>query len=270
MDGGPRSPLTRFIAPISCWWMPDFRVYCLPPATNPSEIALSEGESHHLVAVNRARPGDTVVAFDGKGSEWICELAEAGKREARLKVRFSQKAKPLPWRITLGQAVPLGGAMDSIVRKATEIGVSAIVPLESERTQIHLDGDRSDRKIGKWQTAALEAAKQCGNPWLPEIGPVTAASAFMESAKGYDLKLIASLQPGARSLKAVVAQYRAAHDRAPANVLWLVGPEGDFTPAEMGCSRTSGFEPISLGPLVLRCETAAVYALSVLTYELGG
>jgi 16S rRNA (uracil1498-N3)-methyltransferase len=248
--------------------MPDFRVHCLPSVSDPQEIVLSEGESHHLVSVNRAAKGDTVVAFDGKGSEWICELGEADRRAARLKVRFAQKAKPLPWRITLGQALPLGGAMDSIVRRATEIGVSKIVPLESERTQVHLEGDRSDKKIGKWQTAALEAAKQCGNPWLPEIGPVTPAMAFMDSASGYDLKLIASLQPGAKSLKAALASFRASHDRSPKNVLWLVGPEGDFTPAEMSRSSAMGFEPISLGPLVLRCETAAVYALSVLSYEL--
>ena len=180
------------------------------------------------------------MAFDGRGNEWICELLDADKRAARLKVRFAQKAKPIPWRITLGQALPLGGAMDSIVRKATEIGVSVIVPLESERTQVHLDADRSDRKIGKWQTAALEAAKQCGNPWLPEIAPVTPATAFMESAKGYDLKLIASLQPGAKSLRSVLSQFRTSQGRAPLSVLWLIGPEGDFTPAEMGQSRTSG------------------------------
>jgi 16S rRNA (uracil1498-N3)-methyltransferase len=250
--------------------MPDFRVHCLPSVTDPKEIELSPEESHHLVVVNRAASGATVVAFDGKGSEWICELADGDKRSARLRVRFAQKAKPMSWRITLGQALPLGGAMDSIVRKATEIGVSMIVPLESERTQVHLDGERSDRKIGKWQTAALEAAKQCGNPWLPEIAPVTPASAFMSSAKGYDLKLIASLQPGAKALKAVLEQFRASQNRAPRNVLWLIGPEGDFTQAEMGLSRASGFEPITLGPLVLRCETAAVYALSVLSYELSG
>ena len=250
--------------------MPDFRVHFRPSVTDPKEIALSPEESHHLVAVNRAALGATVVAFDGRGSEWICELAYADKRAARLRVRFAQRAKPMPWRITLGQALPLGGAMDSIVRKATEIGVAVIVPLESERTQVHLDGDRSDRKIEKWQTAALEAAKQCGNPWLPEIGPVTDAAAFMEAAKGYDLKLIASLQPGAKSLRSVLAQFRTANSRAPLNVLWLIGPEGDFTPAEMSRSRASGFEPITLGPLVLRCETAAVYALSVLSYELSG
>lgn len=248
--------------------MPDFRAYCSPPTAEPVEITLSPEESHHLVAVNRARPGDTVVAFDGRGTEWICELASDRKQAAILKVRFQQKIKPLPYAITLGQALPKGQFMDAIVRKATEIGVTRIIPLESERTQVHLDGDRSERKVDKWQTAALEAAKQCGNAHLPEILPLQQAGTFFDTARGYDLKLIASLQPGAKSLKTVLAAYQAAQGRAPKNVLWLVGPEGDFTPAEMSQARSNGFEPITLGPLVLRCETAAVYALSILSYEL--
>jgi len=248
--------------------MPDFRAYCTPPTAEPAELTLSPDESHHLVAVNRARPGATVVAFDGRGTEWICELAGDRKNAAVLKVRFRQKAKPLPYEITLGQALPKGPSMDAIVRKATEIGAAHIVPLESERTQVHLDGDRSDKKIEKWQTAALEAAKQCGNPFLPVIAPVQQAAAFMESARGYDLKLIASLQPGAKSLRGVLAAFAAAQGRPPRKVLWLVGPEGDFTPAELSLAKTCGFEPITLGPLVLRCETAATYALSVLSYEL--
>lgn len=248
--------------------MPDFRAFCSPATSEPAEIVLSADESHHLVVVNRARVSDTVVAFDGRGSEWICELAADRKNAAVLKVRFAQKAKRLPYEITLGQALPKGALMDAIVRKATEIGATRIVPLESERTQVHLDSDRSDRKIDKWQTAALEAAKQCGNPFLPEITPLQKAGAFMEQAKGYDLKLIASLQPGAKSLKTVLSAFRTANNRAPAKVLWLIGPEGDFTPAEMSISRSAGFEPITLGPLVLRCETAATYALSVLSYEL--
>ncbi|ACB73338.1 RsmE family RNA methyltransferase [Opitutus terrae] len=248
--------------------MPDFRVFCLPATAEPSEITLSADESHHLVAVNRAKRGDTVVAFDGRGVEWICELVDDRKNAALLKVRFRQKARPLAYEITLGQALPKGASMDAIVRKATEIGATRIAPLESERTQVHLDSDRSDRKIDKWQTAALEAAKQCGNPFLPEITAVQNASTFMESARGYDLKLIASLQPAAKSLKTVLAAFQATHGRTPKKVLWLVGPEGDFTPAEMSLSKTAGFEPITLGPLVLRCETAAVYALSVLSYEL--
>ncbi len=248
--------------------MPDFRAFCTPATAEPVELTLSPEESHHLVVVNRARLGDTVVAFDGRGAEWICELTGDRKNAATLKVRFKQKFKPLPYDITLGQALPKGQFMDAIVRKATEIGAARIAPLESERTQVHLEGDRSDKKIEKWQTAALEAAKQCGNPFVPEVLPVQNAAVFMEAARGYDLKLIASLQPGAKSLKNVLAAFRAAQNRAPKKVLWLIGPEGDFTPAEMSLSQSAGFEPVTLGPLVLRCETAAAYALSILTYEL--
>ena len=248
--------------------MPDFRAFCTPATAEPAEITLSADESHHLVIVNRARPGDTVVAFDGRGTEWICELASDRKNAAVLRVRFRQKLRPPPFEITLGQALPKGASMDAIVRKATEIGARRIAPLESERTQVHLDADRSNRKTEKWHIAALEAAKQCGNPFVPEILPVQNARAFMESARGHDLKLIASLAPGAKSLKTVLAAFRATHGRAPQTALWLIGPEGDFTPAELSTAQSAGFEPITLGPLVLRCETAAVYALSVLSYEM--
>lgn len=248
--------------------MPDFRAFCQPTTAEPVDLTLSPDESHHLVVVNRARLGDTVVAFDGKGAEWICELVGDRRSGAVLKVRFKQKIKSLPYEITLGQALPKGPGMDAIVRKATEIGAARIVPLESERTQVHLDGDRSEKKIEKWQIAALEAAKQCGNAFLPDVQPIQNATAFMESAKGYDLKLIASLQPGAKSLKSVLMSYAAANQRPPRKVVWLIGPEGDFTPAEMSTAMSAGFAPITLGPLVLRCETAAVYALSVLSYEL--
>lgn len=249
--------------------MPDFRSFCRPTTTEPVTLTLSADESHHLVAVNRARQGDTVVAFDGRGTEWICELTGDRKNAAVLKVRFKQQRAPLPFHITLGQALPKGPSMDAIVRKATEIGAARIVPLESDRTQVHLAADRSDRKIEKWQAAALEAAKQCGNPFIPEITPVQNAARFMESARGYDLKLIASLHPGAKSLKTVLAEFHTARGVMPKTALWLVGPEGDFTPAEMSIAQSTGFEPISLGPLVLRCETAAAYALSILSYELG-
>jgi 16S rRNA (uracil1498-N3)-methyltransferase len=248
--------------------MPDFRAFCQPPSAEPTDITLTADESHHLVVVNRAHVGDTVVAFDGRGTEWICELTGDKRSGAVLKVRFKQKIKSLPYEITLGQALPKGPGMESIVRKATEIGAARIVPLESERTQVHLDEERSDKKIEKWQTAALEAAKQCGNAFLPEVQPVQNATAFIDSARGYDLKLIASLQPGAKSLKTVLANYAAANGRPPKKVVWLIGPEGDFTPAEMSQAKSAGFESITLGPLVLRCETAAVYALSVLSYEL--
>jgi 16S rRNA (uracil1498-N3)-methyltransferase len=248
--------------------MPDLRAYGQPTEQEPRHLILGPDESHHLVVVNRAQGGDTVVVFDGRGREWICELVEAHRRAACLSVRFAQRAQPLPHEITLAQALPKGTAMDAIVRKATEIGVARIVPLQSERTQVHLEDDRADRKRDKWSIAALEAAKQCGNPWLPRIEAPVEAAAFLAQPGDYDLRLIASLQPDARSLKTALAGFQAAHERAPAKVLWAVGPEGDFTPAELSIARSAGFHPITLGPLVLRCETAAVYALSILSYEL--
>jgi 16S rRNA (uracil1498-N3)-methyltransferase len=248
--------------------MPDFRAFCTPPAAETAELALSPEESHHLVAVNRARAGDPVTAFDGRGTEWLATLEVADKRAARLRVQSVRTARPLPHRITLGQALPKGGTMDAIVRKATELGAARVVPLESERSQVHLDGDRSGRKVEKWRTAALEAAKQCGNPWLPEIGEIQTVAALLDSRPDFDLRLIASLQAGSASLKSVLAAFRAARGRPPFTVLWLIGPEGDFTPGETRLALARGFEPVTLGPLVLRCDTAAVYALSVLNHEL--
>jgi 16S rRNA (uracil1498-N3)-methyltransferase len=218
--------------------------------------------------VNRARPGDTVVAFDGKGHEWVCELVEESRRGAVLKVRFPQRAKPLPYSITLAQAIPKGKHMADIVRKATEIGVARVVPILSERTIVQVSADKEETKHEKWQEAALEACKQCGNSYLPEITQPVKAMSFIETTKGYDLKLIASLQPGARSLRSVLDQRAAEGKPKPVSAIWMVGPEGDFTNAEMSAARNFGFEPVTLGPLVLRCETAAIYALSILSYEL--
>jgi 16S rRNA (uracil1498-N3)-methyltransferase len=209
-----------------------------------------------------------VTAFDGRGHEWLTECTEASKSATVLRVKAARPARTRSFEITLGQALPKGATMDDIVRQATEVGAACIVPLLSERTQVHLDGDRADKKTDKWRTAAVEAAKQCGNPWLPEITPLQNFSAFLASAAGYDLKLIASLHAGTTTLKQALAAYAAKHGHAPRTVLWLVGPEGDFTPAEMTAAITAGCVPITLGPLVLRSDTAAVYALSILSHAL--
>jgi 16S rRNA (uracil1498-N3)-methyltransferase len=207
-----------------------------------------------------------VTAFNGQGAEWTCTLEKADRKHAQLAVQSFRQAPPLPFRISLGQAIPKGTSMDAIVRKATEIGAAEIIPLESERTQVHLDDDRSYKKSEKWKTDALEAAKQCGNPWLPEIQPVQNAAHFIASAAGYDLKLIASLRPGSQSLS--VVERVVPHALGFARVLILIGPEGDFTPSELDQAEAAGFLPVTLGPLVLRCETAAVYALSIISYQL--
>jgi 16S rRNA (uracil1498-N3)-methyltransferase len=276
--------------------MPDFRVHCLPKETNPTTLRLTPEESHHLVTVNRAYRGAPVIAFDGRGTEWICTLAAEGRTGAVLHVRETRRAPPLPCAMTLAQALPKGAGMDDIVRQATELGTTRIVPLYSERTQVHLEGGREEKKLEKWRLTALEAAKQCGNPWLPEIAPAltlpgflathaaqpsatpsppappasgsTTANATSAPASTYDLKLIASLHAGAQPLGKIFDETRAALGRSPRRVLWLIGPEGDFTPAELEAAGRAGFRPATLGQLVLRCDTAALCALSVTAHEL--
>lgn len=262
--------------------MPDFRAYCQPAEPAPAEIRLSPEESHHLVAVNRCGRGDPVVAFDGHGREWLTECVDPARGGAVLRVRSARPAAPRRFAITLAQALPKGATMDGIVRQATEVGAARIVPLISERTQVHLDGDRADRKAGKWRTTAIEAAKQCGNPWLPEIAPVTRFEDFLKSpadsaaAKGvavesdaHPLKLVASLHGGTTTLRKALGTYAAKHGHPPRTAIWLVGPEGDFAPAEMTAAISAGYAPVTLGPLVLRSDTAAIYALSILSNELG-
>lgn len=254
--------------------MPDFRAFCSPTAAAPTEIRLSPEESHHLVVVNRCGRGDPVVAFDGHGHEWLTECVDPSKSATLLRVTSARPAATRAFAITLAQSLPKGGTMDEIVRQATEVGAARIVPLLSERTQVQLDGDRADKKLGKWRTTAIEAAKQCGNPWLPEIAAVTTFADFIRIAAvasgdtGDPLKLVASLHAGTTSLKRALATYAANHGERPRAAIWLVGPEGDFSPAEMSAAIAAGFLPVTLGHLVLRSDTAAIYALSILSNEL--
>lgn len=248
--------------------MPDFRAYAPDGTADATTLTLGPEESHHLVTVNRCAKGDPVVAFDGRGREWTCICADPSRTAALLQVKSTRAAAPLPGAITLAQALPKGATMDEIVRQATEVGAARIVPLLSERSQVHLDGDRAEKKVAKWRVTAIEAAKQCGNPWVPEIAPVQSFADFLRAAKDHDLRLIASLHAGTTTLKQALAQHRSRHSHAPARAVWLVGPEGDFSPAEMTAALMAGFAPVTLGQLVLRSDTAALFALSILRHEL--
>jgi len=193
-----------------------------------------------------------------------------GKRSVELKRLQHAKTPPLTCQITLGQAIPKGKNMDLIVQKATELGAAAIVPLLSERTVVQVEAGDAARKQEKWQAIAIEAAKQCGQNWLPAIhAPVTPKDYFNDGQR-FDLMLIASLQPDALHLKRILEEYLSISGKDPVSVLVLIGPEGDFTPAEISLAKSCGCRPITLGPIVLRTETAALYTLSVLSYELLG
>jgi 16S rRNA (uracil1498-N3)-methyltransferase len=231
--------------------------FFLPNLQHP---VLGAEEAHHALNVLRLKVGDILNVFDGRGHEAQCSIVEISKDAARLKMLTRSNTSPLPCRVTLAQAIPKK-SMDLIVQKATELGVASIVPLVSERSIVKLDED--SRRMERWREIALEACKQCGNNWLPEIQPPRKAHDLLNSPGKFDLKLIASLQPDSKPLKKILGD-----TTNPASVLILIGPEGDFTPAELGLAKSAGCLPLSLGPLVLRAETAAIYALSILHHEL--
>ena len=214
---------------------------------NLDAAVLSAEEAHHCLHVTRHKVGDTISAFDGRGHEAQCQITGTTKEKVALKILTRTAATSLRCQITLAQAVPKKN-MDLIVQKATELGVTTIHPLLSERTVVEAAG-----KLDRWRAIAMESCKQCGNNWLPTIHAPVKASAFLNALPPADLKFICSLQPDAKPLKQLLT------GPAPRSVLILIGPEGDFTPAELSLAKSAGCLPLSLGPLVLRAETAALY-----------
>jgi 16S rRNA (uracil1498-N3)-methyltransferase len=245
------------------------RFYVAPQNWDPRALVLRGSEAHHARNVLRMQPGDKVVLFNGKGRELTAEIVTIADDEIRLRKLHEAETDPLRCRIVLGQAIPKGKNMDLIVQKAVEIGAAEIAPIISDRTIVQLDSESASQKQAKWQQIAIEAAKQCGQNWLPRVHtPKKLAEFFSASDQPFDLRLIGSLQPDAQHLKKILETYSSEHGVRPRRVLMLVGPEGDFTPAELALARGNGCQPITLGPIILRVETAAIYCLSVLSYEL--
>ena len=248
------------------------RFYIPPERWNLDSLALDDREAHHCQDVMRMKEGDRVAVFNGRGHEATAELATLAKGRVTLKVLLEAKAPPPTSQIVLGQAIPKGKNMDVIIEKATELGAAGIIPLISERTIVRLSADESRDRREKWERVAIEAAKQCGRNWLPQVRQPLTLKALFDAGEKFDLMLVASLQPDARHLKTVLREM--AGDRPMPfgqrvkSVLVLVGPEGDFTPAEVALAKSAGCQPITLGPIILRTETAAIYCLSVLSHEL--
>ena len=264
------------------------RFYVPPNEWNSTAPTLSGAEAHHARNVLRLDLGSKVVLFNGQGRELTGEIVSIDGDQIHLRKLHEATTPPLSCRITLAQAIPKGKNMDLIVQKAVEIGAAEIAPLISDRTIVHLDDDTAAQKQDKWQHIAIEAAKQCGQNWLPQVRiPRKLAQFFRETdvaalvptaepsnrrsprrAPLHQLRLIGSLQADAQHLKKILQEHIEHHGGLPQNVLMLVGPEGDFTPAELALARSHGCRPITLGPIILRVETAAIYCLSILSYEL--
>ena len=241
----------------------------LPPAQCQADfLTLGDREAHHALRVLRLRPGDPVTVLDGAGNEFTCAVADTARDTVRLGVKSRRSVPKPPYQLTLLQALPKGKLINSIIEKATELGAARVIPLITERVVTHLDEDKAGAKREHWQQSAIEAIKQCGSAWLPQVEAAITPAQFIARSEPFDLAFVASLQPGSQHPRELFAAYRAQHGHAPERVCVWVGPEGDFTPEEIAITSGAGALPITLGPLVLRADTAAVYCLSVLSYEL--
>ena len=248
------------------------RFLIAPEQWNPDAPTLTGAEAHHARDVLRMNCGEKLVVFDGRGREMTAEIVDLGSREIQLRKLHEADTPPLRCRIVLAQAIPKGKNMELIVQKAVEIGAAEIAPIISDRTIVHVDSETAAQKQSRWQQIAIEAAKQCGQNWLPRVNVPRKLVEFFGAAETdlppASLRLVGSLQPDAQHLKKILADYLSEQRERPRSVLMLVGPEGDFTPAELALARRHGCRPITLGPIILRVETAAIYCLSILSYEL--
>ena len=241
--------------------MPGHRFY----NPNLSSGKLSSEESHHAVDVLRLRSGDSAAIFDGKGTEARVRLTQVSAEEVSYETLSTARTPPPSFRIRFGQALIKPSGMDLLIQKLTELGVSEIWPIASERSVSKPSGEK--RISHRWESIALSACKQSGQNWLPKIHEVGPLDNFLSAPNPAPPsgRIIGSLQPEAKPLPALLATVRQV-EKTPALDL-LIGPEGDFTPAEIGRARSAGFQPASLGPLVLRSETASLFLASVLHYE---
>ncbi len=245
------------------------RFFIPPAAWNPARLALEGDEARHCSQVMRKGAGDEVMLFNGAGAWARASIVSAAKDRVELTAREAGSSPAPRVAITLLQSIPKGSNMDLIIEKAVELGVSKIVPVMTERTVVRLDARETEKKREKWQRLALEACKQCGQNWLPEVAlPQPLASAWA-SLPAHDLRLVAAIQPDARGFKEALAGVTSARERHPCSVLLLIGPEGDLAAAEHAAAREHGCQPVTLGSIILRVETAAMYCLSVLRHELG-
>lgn len=243
------------------------RFYLPPEQCQGSTVILTDREAHHARDVLRMRHGETVMVLDGAGEALTCEVEAIERHKVLLQVHERQR-KPRPeCRTTLLQAMPKGKTMESIIQKATELGASRIVPLLTERVTVQLGDDERADKAGKLQTVAIESIKQCGTAWLPQIEHPQTLHQFIARGEKFELPLVASLQPGSSSPKKYFEAFRNENRRNPVSASAWVGPEGDFTEAEIDAILNTGALPVTLGPFVLRADTAATYCLSVINYE---
>ncbi|HOO21495.1 MAG TPA: RsmE family RNA methyltransferase [Kiritimatiellia bacterium] len=236
----------------------------LPPGGWEGETAeLDEAESRHLAGVMRVREGARIGLLDGAGRTGEAEVVSAGKRSATVRIRSRRMADPRVPRRILMQALVREQKMDWLIQKAVELGVSEIRPMQTDHAVVRIRPAEAAKKAARWQAIALAACKQSGNPWLPRIEAPRPLAEVLGELGGVPA-CFGALQEGAVPLPAFFGRLR--RENGPAVGLFI-GPEGDFSGAEVEALLAAGVQPVTFGPIVLRVETAAVFILSALQYE---
>jgi 16S rRNA (uracil1498-N3)-methyltransferase len=228
-------------------------------------VWLNPDDSHHLTDVLRVGVGDPVVVSNGQGGSAEGVIGEVTGRGVLVRILDRQYQSGDGVLMTLIQAVPKAQKMDWIIQKATEIGVWSILPVMTDRGVVKLEEERADKRTSRWQRIAVEAARQCRTAWIPKVEPVAPLGDVLSRSLPLDILLIGSLEPDASSLKTYLAGIRK---QGLKSMGLMIGPEGDFSPREFELARKAGAVPVSYGSRVLRVETASLYGLCVLQYEL--
>ena len=233
------------------------RFFC--PLVAADHIELPEPIAHHALRVLRLNVGDTLMLFDGEGTEYLAVIESAG-RSVSVRIESSERVdRESPLSVTLYQALPAGDKMDWVVQKAVELGVNAIVPVAAERSVLKLTGDRAAKRLAHWQSVAVSACEQCGRNRVPQVGGILPwPQALAACAATHRLILAPGGQVRLRDMPPLTGE-----------IALFVGPEGGWSEPERAAARAAGLQPLSLGPRVLRTETAGLAALAALAARFG-
>jgi 16S rRNA (uracil1498-N3)-methyltransferase len=251
------------------------RFYAPPDHINHSTITLSAHETHHLTHVLRMTPGDEAFVFDGCGREYRCSFRKVENNHAQMEIEDSlSDVVESPVHFTLAQALAKGEKFDFIIQKATELGVSAIAPLVTRYSDVRLDDQQKLKRVERWRRISLEAMKQCGRRKLVEItSPCTLREFIVKNAQTIESSAGASDISAPALLfceRSGVAITNALADTSmPRAVVALIGPEGGWSDDELETLNDYGCRSVTLGPRVLRTETAAVVVITLIQHAIG-
>lgn len=241
---------------------PGNRLYVPAPLGPGTDVRLSEERSHYAGRVLRLRVGDELVLFNGDGNESVAIVREVSKSAVMLSVgRRREHDVESPLKINLVQGVSRGERMDIVVQKATELGVSHITPVTTARSVVRLDGDKGEKRAAHWMRVAQSACEQCGRNVVPLVDAPRPFSRWIERPVPDGSRRVV-LHPGTGALLSGLSQPTARTEL-------LIGPEGGLSTAEMEQAMAAGFTPCSLGPRILRTETAAIAAIAILQSHYG-